>query len=343
LIDARRRSSSDALKIAVRVLVSLCVAAALLVLLMVLGHVDLADVRRTCASLSLEVYLESLAIYVCIYLLRTVRFRILLPPEHRPSFGATFSINAAYQMAALTLPARIGEATFVVYSNRVSDVPASEGLAALVVARVLDLATLALGLSIACLALAASGGYSNLPWLGWVGAASGAVAIVLFLLSARGDLLLALSDAIARALELDRFERGRKLLAMTEKTSEALRRAGGRGPLVRAALVSLPTWLLVFLFCAVLARGLGLPSETTLAQATLASAFAILMSLVPLSAFASFGTLETGWVIGFGLVGIDAKLATATGLGFHFVQLVDIVLLGVIGHVGMGLATRPKS
>jgi hypothetical protein len=68
-----------------------------------------------------------------------------------------------------------------------------------------------------------------------------------------------------------------------------------------------------------------------------------LMSLVPLSAFASFGTLETGWVLGFGLVGIESKLATATGLGFHVVQLIDIVLLGVIGHIGMGLATKPRT
>jgi uncharacterized protein (TIRG00374 family) len=321
---------------------SLCVAALLLAVLMFWGHVRVADVWATWKSLSLEVYFESLGIYVLIYVLRTVRFRILLPPAHRPGFGAMFSINAAYQMAALTLPARIGEATFVVYSNRVCDVPASEGLAALVVARVLDLATLALGLSIACLALAATREYPNHPWLVWLGAGSGLGALLLFLISARSDLLLRLSDWITRALRLHRFKRGEKLLAMTAKAAEALRRAGGRGPLVRSALISLPTWLFVFLFCAILARGFGLPPETTLAQATLASAFAILMSLVPLSAFASFGTLETGWVVGFGLVGIDAKLATATALGFHIVQLIDIVLLGVIGHVGMGLASRPE-
>jgi uncharacterized protein (TIRG00374 family) len=322
------------------VLLSLGVAAALLGALMLWGGVDVADVWTTWKSLSLEVYLESLSIYVLIYVLRTVRFRILLPAAHRPGFAAMFSINAAYQMAALTLPARIGEATFVVYSNRVCEVPASEGLAALVVARVLDLATLALGLSIACLALAATHAYPNLPWLVWMGAGSGLGALFLFLLSARGDLLLRLSDWITRALGIDRTQRGKRFLAMTQKTAEALRRAGGRGPLVRSALISLPTWLCVFLFCAVLARGLGLPPETTLAQATLASAFAILMSLVPLSAFASIGTLEAGWVLGFGLVGIDAKLATATALGFHIVQLIDIVLLGVVGHVGMGLASK---
>lgn len=321
---------------------SLCVAAVLLGLLMLWGKVELSDVWTTWKSLSLSIYLESLAIYVGIYVLRTVRFRILLPPAHRPSFGAMFSINAAYQMAALTLPARIGEATFVVYSNRVCDVPASEGLAALVVARVLDLATLALGLSIACFALCAAHQLEHLPWLVWLGLGSGLGAGLLFLLSARSDLLLRLADAITRALRLDRWERGQKLLAMTEKTAEALRRAGGRGPLVRSALISLPTWLLVFLFCAVLARGLGLPPETTLAQATLASAFAILMSLVPLSAFASIGTLEAGWVLGFGFVGVDAKLATATALGFHIVQLIDIVLLGVVGHIGMGLAAKSK-
>jgi uncharacterized protein (TIRG00374 family) len=331
------------LKTAVRVLVSLLVAAVLLAALMLWGKVDLDDVWSTWKSLSLAVYLESLAIYVGIYLLRTVRFRILLPAAHRPGFGATFAINAAYQMAALTLPARIGEATFVVYSNRVCEVPASEGLAALVVARVLDLATLALGLSVACIALFATGNYPELGWLTWVGAGSGVGALLLFLLSARSDFLLLIADRITLAFKLDRFARGRKLLEVTKKTAEALRRAGGRGPLVKSALVSLPTWALVFLFCAVLARGLGLPPETSLAQATLAATFAILMSLVPLSAFASFGTLETGWVLGFKLVGIDAKLATATALGFHVVQLIDIVLLGVIGHVGMGLATKPRT
>jgi glycosyltransferase 2 family protein len=331
------------LKTAVRVALSLCIAALLLALLMLWSKVDVDLVWKTWRSLSLAAYLETLAIYVGIYVLRTARFRLLLPPEHRAGFAAMFSINAAYQMAALTLPARIGEATFVVYADRVSGVPPSEGLAALVVARVLDLATLTLGLSIACLALAASGAHSDLPWLAPAGAAAGALAAALYLLSARGDWLVRGGDALVRAMRLDRFERGRRLLAMTEKTADALRRAGGRGPLVRSALISVPTWLFVFLFCALLARGLGLPSDTTLAQATLAAALAIFMSLLPLSAFASFGTLEAGWVLGFGLVGIDAKLATSSAIGFHLVQLIDIVILGVIGHVGMGLAAKASS
>jgi uncharacterized protein (TIRG00374 family) len=300
-------------------------------------------VWATWQRLSLAVYLKSLAIYVGIYVLRTVRFRLLLPAEHRAGFAPMFSINAAYQMAALTLPARIGEATFVVYANRVSGVPASEGLAALVVARVLDLATLTLGLSIACLALAAKGAHADLPWLLPAGIAAGIAAAALYLLSARGDWLVRAADALVRAMKLDRFASGRKLLQVTEKTADALRRAGGRGPLVRSALISVPTWMLVFLFCAVLARGLGLPDDTTLAQATLAAALAIFMSLLPVSAFASIGTLEAGWVLGFGLVGIDAKLATSSALGFHFVQLIDIVILGVIGHVGMGLAARASA
>jgi 2-methylisocitrate lyase-like PEP mutase family enzyme len=33
----------------------------------------------------------ALGIYVLLYVLRTLRFRILLPPEHRPSFGAAFA------------------------------------------------------------------------------------------------------------------------------------------------------------------------------------------------------------------------------------------------------------
>jgi hypothetical protein len=47
-----------------------------------------------------------------------------------------------------------------------------------------------------------------------------------------------------------------------------------------------------------------------------------------------------GWVLGFGLLGVPRDVALATGTGLHLVQLANVVVLGVLGHVGMGLASR---
>jgi len=85
---------------------------------------------------------------------------------------------------------------------------------------------------------------------------------------------------------------------------------------------------------------LGIGTQIGLAEATFGSALAMVTSLVPLSAFANFGTFEAGWVGGFGLLGVDRETAVATGVGLHVVQLVHVVFLGVLGHIGMALWSR---
>jgi hypothetical protein len=161
--------------------------------------------------------------------------------------------------------------------------------------------------------------------------------LVLFALSARGDLLLKTASSASRVLGFARTSTGRRILGASDRIGEALRAAGSRKRLVAAALLSLPAWACVFLYCAVLARGLGLPRDTSLAKATFGSGLAILTTLLPVSAFANFGTLEAGWVLGFHALGVGTDLAYATGLGLHVVQIANTVLLGVLGHVGMAV------
>ncbi len=323
-----------------RVLVSLLVAGILLAFLAFFGEVRGDDVARAWRTLSLRTYCTALAFHVLLYLLRALRFYILIPPEQRPPLGRLTVVSSAHTMAATILPAKIGEATFIVYLRDVCGVSAVVGTASLVVSRLLDMATLTLGMSIACLALGAAGTYPQVGWFSSAGWLLGACSLGLFAVSARGDWLALTASAFLHRVGLDRLERGRRILARTEQVADALRRAGGERRLYAAALVSLPIWLCVFLFCAVLARGLGLPESVTLAEATFASSLAIVTSLIPISAFASFGTLEAGWVLGFGVLGIDPTLAAATALGMHLVQLINVIGLGLLGHLGMGLATR---
>jgi uncharacterized membrane protein YbhN (UPF0104 family) len=319
-----------------RVVLSLLLAVVLLVPLYVWGGVDARDLERTWGRLSIGTYLGALGLHVAMYVLRTLRFQVLLPPEERPAFAGLVAVVAAYTMAAFVLPAKIGEATFVLYANQVCGVSASSGIAALVVSRLLDLATLSGGFSIACFVLNASGAYPQVEWFAAAGVVLAVVSAVCFVLSARGDLLLKAATSIVVTLGIARTGVGKKLLGTSAHASAALRVAGGGRRLFAATLVSIPIWASIFLFCAVLARGLGLPQDMTLAAAAFGSSLAILTAQIPISAFASFGTLEAGWVVGFGVLGVPKDIAVATGLGLHIVQLCNVILLGVLGHVAMG-------
>ncbi len=319
-----------------RIILSLLLAAVLLVPLFLWGGVDVHDFERTWGKLTVGTYFSALGLHVAMYVLRTLRFQVLLPPEERPPFAPFMAVVSAYSMAAFVLPAKIGEATFVLYSNQVCGVSASSGIAALVVSRLLDLATLSGGFSIACFVLGASHTYPKIGWFVPAGAGLALVSVACFLLSARGDLLLRAVTSVVSKLGIARTGIGRKLLGMGAGVSAALRVAGGGKRLFAATLVSVPIWASIFLFCAVLARGLGLPESTTLAAATFGSSVAILTAQIPISAFASFGTLEAGWVLGFGLLGVPKDVAVATGLGLHIVQLFNVIVIGVIGHLVMG-------
>ena len=73
---------------------------------------------------------------------------------------------------------------------------------------------------------------------------------------------------------------------------------------------------------------------------TFGSGLAVASNLLPINAFAAFGTQEAGWTLGFGWLGVERDLALSTAVAVHLVQLFDVVLLGVLGHLAMGAGKR---
>ncbi len=242
-------------------------------------------------------------------------------------------VTAAHILAANVLPAKVGEAALVVYLRRSADVPGAHGLALLLVSRVLDFATLAAGLSVACMALALNGTYPELDWLLPVGVALVGPALLFGWLAAHGDRLVLLASAGLRLVRLDRTKAGAKVLGLAEKLRVALGEVG-RAQLVRGALATIPVWLLVFGFYAVLARGLGM-TELTFPAAVFGAGLAILSTLLPVNGFAGFGVQDAGWVFGFTALGVGAEVATQSGLAAHFVYLTNLCLFGLMGHAAM--------
>ena len=328
-----------------RFVLSTLIATALVVALALWGGVDWADVRSVLARLSeasfVRAFALAMAIHITIYVARAQRFRLLMPRETRSGLLETFSVSSAHNLAVYVLPVKTGEATFPLYLKAACGVPLSTGLAALVVSRLLDFATLcgmlAVGTAILCF-----GPHWTLPvWSGVAIVAVAASATVLFLaLSARGEHVVATVDRCIRLARLDHTSLGRRLREHGARLSDALRTAGGEGRIARALPLSIVIWLGIFAFYAVLAVGFGLPEHIGFLEASFASSFVALSNLLPVNAFAGFGTQEAGWVLGLSMIGVDAQASLPNGVGVHLVQLFDTLLFGVLGHLAMGLIRR---
>lgn len=291
------------------------------------------EVVTTLRGLDASVYLTALGVQALVYPVRALRFSVLLPARYRPSMGRLLPVTAAHILAANLLPAKVGEGALVLYLKRSAGVPGAQGLALLLVSRVLDFATVAGALAVACLVLGSTGAYPDIGWLVPLGAALVAPTLFFAWLAVRGERLVALVTWSVRLVALDRTGLGKRLLGFAEKLRLALGEVERR-QLVRGALATLPVWLLVFGFYAVLARGLGM-TELSFPAAVFGASLAILSTLLPVNGFAGFGVQDAGWVAGFTALGVGAELATSSGLAAHFIYLGNLCLFGLCGHAAM--------
>ena len=316
----------------------MAIAAALIALLLQWADIRPAEIAATLGRIDPRAYWSALAVQALIYPLRALRLSILLPAAHRPTVARLLPITASHILAANVLPAKVGEASLVLYLRRVADVPAAHGLALLLVSRLLDLATLTGGLALACLGVAATGDVGEFPWLVPLGASLALATLLLAWLVARGDRLVSLVRGVLALLRLERSALGRRVEALLARVIEALGEVSLRRRLL-GALATLPIWICVFLFYAALARGLGL-EQFSFPMTVFGSGLAILGSLLPLSGFAGFGVQDLGWAAGFTLLGASPELAASTGVAAHLIYLLHIAAFGLCGHLGMAFLAR---
>jgi len=319
-----------------QILLSFAVTGLLVWLLLRVTGTQWGGVVRALRSVEWPWYLGALFTQLCIYPLRAARFASLLDnatwrKQHRSAGTAELiPVTLAHTLLAYLLPAKVGEASLLWYLKRGWQVPASRSLAVLLVARLLDLLFVCAFLCVACLVV----GYGNLSLeparmraLGWILVP---VTLVLVVGLWKGVSLLGRVRVALQPLWRRTGKLGGRLRDLVDRLHGALQEVEPRA-LAHAALWSPIIWALVFVFYALLARGLGM-QPLTFAQATFGAGLAVLFGLLPISAFAGFGSQDAGWVLGFVAVGVDRVLATEAGLAIHLIYALHIVVLGVLGH-----------
>ena len=242
---------------------------------------------------------------------------VLLMPDRRLGVGRAVVVAAVSRAAALLLPARLGEAALPVMLQRLGGQRLTSGVAVLMVARVLDAASIAAWCGAGLLRM---GGLESPIVL--LGALLLAIAPILALPRA-----LALADGATVRLVAPRglsWRRWARRVRHVRRAVDDISRRRTR--LLLGGMLSLALWGMVWLVAWLLLRSVGYPWP--MPDVVVGSAVAALSAALPVNLVANLGTVEAGWTATFTALGFPVQDAAASGLAIHLLSLAISAVYG---------------
>jgi uncharacterized membrane protein YbhN (UPF0104 family) len=311
------------------------VVVTLLLLILLWRQLEPGTLIQMLGGASPEWIAVGLVLYVGVNLVRALRFRLLIPS--RPlALIALLPVSFAVSLLNNILPLRGGEVSFVVLTRWRHDVPAADGTAALGVARLFDFLAVAVWfVPLAWLSLNRLPGVADWPVHGTPTAVllAGAAGLVLLGALAIGSL----AWFGRRAIEGLRWtvERVRcgdwppalRALAFARRAAGAFEALRDRRTYGGALALSLVSWLGTFAWLYAFTRALG--QQVGFGLFIVGVTFAVLSKALPTPTLGGHGVSETGWTLGFTLVGWPLDEAIASGLGVSALNLVAVALFGL--------------
>ncbi len=294
-----------------------------------LSQVEIGHIFDSFRDIPPHLILAGFVLYAASYLLRAIRFRVLLQKDL--SLGLLFNIVAVHTLWTNLLPFRSGELSYLyLLKKKVGARSYLSGMPSLILARVFDLAGLF------SLYLFAFIGFSSFPEIFkkvsfiLLALIFSLLLMVMVLVWKRERLLGKLKHYILK-FNLQRVRLVEKMLGKGEEILEGFRVVKSKKALFLTAACSLAIWISVHLYTFAVIHAVGV--DFTLWQVFFLSTLVILLSLFPIHGWAGFGTTEGIWVliaIGFGL---SKETAIVTGFQLHSIALFFVFFLGGIGYL----------
>jgi hypothetical protein len=300
-----------------------------LLLWWLLQDVDLAEVWREVEGADFGLLLLAVGIATGTFLLRALRWKILLHPIRRDtSLRSRFAaVNIGF-MANNLLPARVGEFARAYALARLEPVPVSGAFASLVVERFLDGMVIVFLLFVAM----ASPSFPDEPATGALSLPSLIQGVTLFLgaVLAGMVLLLLFPRPLVRMVErLARFlpdAVARLVVDAMEAFLDGLKVFRNPRLMALAVLWSLGTWAwqsLAF-WVGFLAFGIHVSYAAALFVNAMV-AFAVSVPAAP----GFFGTFHAGASVGLAVYGVPPGPTLAFAIGFHLGGFIPVTLIGL--------------
>lgn len=101
--------------------------------------------------------------------------------------------------------------------------------------------------------------------------------------------------------------------------------------LIVLGLVSLGLWALVYL--SMHSVVLAFAQEVSFCETVVASFLASVAAFLPVNGIGGFGVTETGWTLGFTLLGLDRTMALSTGVASNTMSFCVICLFGLLSYI----------
>ncbi|WP_158024221.1 lysylphosphatidylglycerol synthase transmembrane domain-containing protein [Methanosarcina horonobensis] len=303
------------------------VLATFLLLGIILSQIRIEDLIATIKNIDKTYLVLGFFLYVLSYLLRGLRFHILL--DKKISLTDLFHIVCVHNMVNSILPARSGELSYIYILKKYHDKSTGEGVATLMVARVLDFITISLLFFMSSLFVHDfPETFSSIIWL--VVLFTALLAVFLIILLYAGDIFLKFANAVFKTLKLNKHGLVNFFSRKAIEIVDSFKNIKNSGKMIELFIISFTIWITLYFLNYTLIKSLSI--NIGFFEVLLASTFVVFMSILPIQGMGGFGTYEVGWAIGFVGIGLSKELAINSGIVVHIIGIVYYVLLGFYGY-----------
>ena len=308
---------------------------AVIITYFLLKEIDLQKIPQTLGRLSIKALLIGFTCYSVLVLAKALRFRALLNLDS--SVYRIFPILALHTFWGNILPMRTGDVSYVYLMQRRQKVDATQGIASLLVASLIDLILL-IGLVIATVWLLRDAlrdtflgaFFYIMPFL--IG--GGLIAVVVFVSVAPNACMKFADLCAAPLLRLEKrpvsWVVSKGMLVLQELTAFRSNRR-----FLEVWLYSLLCLVIRFGFQCYLVIEMGV--DVPILQVLFALAYTNVFNLLPVQTVGNFGTTEYPFVWLLKHFGTSVEVATVTGFSLHILILIYCLPLGIYGFLN-----RPK-
>jgi len=289
----------------------------------ILINLDWQITKETFARLDWRLIVLAFGIYLINYILRTLRFQMLLELE-ATSFARLFGVTNLYGMFLYLMPAKSGEVSYPILLKNQLQIPLTESTATLIAARFFDFFTVALFLPAVLITF-----WEKIhPWIR-VGSLVFTALVLLIGISLLWFLRKFDDIAKIQTIQPDSQTGVLRIRNAMVDLFISLKTIDQRKLYWRLWLLTIAIWLCVQtnFYLIVLSLGYSL----SFFQMIVVSLIMVPMTLLPLQGFANLGTHEIGWTTAFALFGFPQSTALNIAFSSHVVFLFFVLCLGLLG------------
>lgn len=302
--------------------------------LFLLRYVQLDKLGQMLANPDWYYMAQGFALWLLLYLVRTVRFVLLAP---RTPYLTMLCIASVHNFLLRLLPMRTGDLSYAFLLRRAGTAGLGQGLLGLLLLRLLDATTVVVLFGVAL--VMHQGSYQWDRWLG-VGVAGGAAVLFIAVVLNLGRMLnlgLAMASWLARTTGLAARPRVEATLA---RIADAVASFAETSPwvILQVSGVTVVVWLLTFGAFFSIMRAFSMP--VGFSQTVLGATAGVVVGFLPVGGLGSFGTLEAGWTAGFTAVGLQLEDAALSGFGVSLTTFAYASLMGLLGWIGLSRVSQ---